>query len=244
MLYNIGQAYYSLRDYAAALRTLEKYVREGGDRIAADRRAQVDRETGELRGRVAHVTIASNVDGVVVALDDTPLASRPAGEALLVGEGRHKLTASRPGFVTATRIVDIAGGDTVTIRLDLTPEAPPPPPVARESSNYTAAAAAGAAGVAGVAVGTVFGVLTMNGKSTLDGECSAAKVCPARAQGDIDAYSRNGVISGVGFGVGAIGLVLGGYLFFHERGKEGPAAARSVLTPWIGPATAGFTGTF
>jgi hypothetical protein len=245
VLYNIGQTQYQLRDYAAALLTLERYVKEGDARIPADRRAQVDREIGELRGRVAHVTLASNVDAVEVSLDDAPLGKTNAREPVLVGAGRHRFTASKPGFLPASKTVDIAGGDAVTVRLELVPEAPPAPPPVRESPSYAGAAIAAGIGVAGIAVGTVFGVLTLNGKSTLDVECGQSKVCPSSAQADVDAYARNGTISGVGFGVGAVGVLLGGYLFFHERAKETSAAAQQArVTPWIGPTGAGLSGAF
>jgi hypothetical protein len=245
VLYNIGQSYYSLRDYAAALTALERYEREGGAQVPAERRPQLEREIRELRGRVAHVTLVTSVPGADVTLDDAPLAGGSEGEPRLVGAGRHRFAASKPGFVTAARVVDVAGGDTLTVRLELLSEssgASTPAPV-RERSNYTGAVVTGIAGVAGVAVGAVFGVLTLNGKATLDGECSGAKVCPSRAQSDIDAYARNGTIAGVGFGVGVVGLGLGAYFFFHERGKEA-ASTQARLAPWIGPGGAGVVGAF
>jgi PEGA domain len=241
VLYNIGQSQYQLRDYVAALKTLEKYVEEGGDRIQADRRSQVDREIGELRGRVAHITVVANVGDADVALDDTALGKASANALLLVGEGRHRLTASRAGFLPATKVVDIAGGDTLTVRLELTAIAASPPPP-RESPSYTGAIVVGTIGVAGVAAGAIFGVLTVNDRSSLNSACTSAKVCPPSSQSDINAYSRDGTISGVAFGVGAVGLIAGGYLYFHARAKEPPAQAS--ITPWIGPGAGGLSGTF
>jgi hypothetical protein len=246
VLYNIGQSYYQLRDYAAALRTLEKYSKDGGDRVAPDRREQIDRELAELRGRVAHVTIVVNVEGADLALDDAPIGKLQPGEPILVGAGRHKLTASRPGFAPGSRTLDIAGGDTVTLRFDLAPQTPTPPPAQmapRESTNYAPALVSAIVGVAGLAAGTIFGVLTIEGKHTLDGECSASKVCPSRAQSDIDAYSRDGTIAGVGFGVGIVGLGLGSYFFFHERGKEG-SSGHAGVEPLLGPGSVGLRGSF
>ena len=247
VLYDLGQAHYQLREYPSALRSLEKYLEQGGDGIAADRRAQVEREVGELRGRVARVTAVSNVDGADLMLDDASLGRTPVSEPLVVGEGRHRLTISKPGYVATTRSLDIAGGDQVTIRLDLTPETPAPPPV-RESPSYTPAIVSGAVGVAGIAVGTVFGVLAVSDKSSLSSECSAAKICPATAQGDIDAFSRNGAVSTVAFGVGIAGLVLGGYFYFHERARDEstgtPRQSGARIAPWIGPGAGGVGGTF
>ncbi len=248
VLYDIGQAQYQLRDYAAALRTLERYTKEGGERMPPDRKAQVDREVVELRGRVAHVTILANVQDADVSLDDLPFGKAPTSEPVLISAGRHKLVLSHPGFGAGTQVVDIAGGDNVTLRFDLQPEAQALPvvPVERPSPNYTAAIVAGTVGLAGIAVGTVFGVLTLNSKSTLDGECNSAKVCNPGSQNDIDAYTRNGSLSGIGFGVGIVGLGLATYAFLHERGKEsGPApAAKLRVTPWITPGLGGLTGTF
>ena len=250
-LYNVGQSQYQLREYPDALRTLERYVKEGGDAIAPDRRAQVDREIGELRGRVSRVVPVSNVDGADVALDDVALGvTTPTKEPLVVGEGRHRLTLTKSGYVTVTKSVDIAGGDSVTIRLDMSPAAPPvhvPPP---EPRSYTAAIVAGIFGGAGIAVGTTFGLLAVSDRSTLRSECNATKVCPSKAQDDIDAFSRNGTISTVGFGVGATGVVFATYFFFHERAQEGPrrldAASNRAATirPWIGPGAGGIVGTF
>jgi PEGA domain len=247
VLYNLGQAQYQLREYPSALKTLERYVREGGDAIAPDRRAQVDREITELRGRVARVTAVSNVDGADIALDDAPVAKTPTTEPIVVGEGRHRLTISRSGYVTTTRVVDIAGGDALTMRLDLIPEAPAGTP-AHESPNYTGAVVGGLFAVAGIAVGTVFGVLAMNDKSALNQACNSDKICPSSSQSDINGLSRNGAISTVGFGVGAAGLLVGGYFFFHERSKEDSSAAPrqsgARITPWIGPGAGGIGGTF
>jgi hypothetical protein len=249
VLYNVGQSHYQLREYATALRTLERYLDEGGDKVAGDRRAEVELELAELRARVAHVTVVANVDDVDVALDDAPLGKASRSEPRLVGEGRHRVTASKPGYTPVSKVVDIAGGDSPTLHFDLTPVAPelPLPPKLptarpRPAANYAASIVTGAVGVAGLAVGTVFGVLTLNDHAALNGECTAAKVCQPKAQGDIDAYARNGTISGVGLGFGVVSLAVSGFLFFRERATEGPAHAE--VLPWIGPGAGGLIGRF
>jgi hypothetical protein len=252
VLYNVGQSYYQLRDYANALRTLERYVQEAGAQIASDRGAQVARELEELRGRVAHVTLNASVEGADISLDDAPLGTSPLAAPVLVGAGRHKITASKAGYAPAIRVVDIAGGDKIAVGLDLVAEAPPPAAAPVESPSYAGAGVVLALGIAGVAVGTVFGVAAIENKSTLNKDCNTQKACPSSEQGDIDAFSRNGAISTVGFGVGAAGLVLGAYLFFHERSKERASTAsgprrpemRPGVTPWLGLGGAGVSGTF
>jgi hypothetical protein len=246
VLYNLGQSYYQLRDYPSALNTMEKYVQVGGANIPADRRSQVDREIGELRGRVAHVTLISNVAGADLTLDDASIGRTPLGTPIVVGEGRHKLTATKLGYVTTNKVVDIAGGDTLSIPIDLAQE--PTPVVVRERRNYAPAVVSGAFGVAGIAVGTVFGVLALGNKSNLNSACNSSKICPSSSQNDIDGLSRNGAISTVGFAVGAAGLLVGGYFFFHEQSKPqdetAPAPPAARIAPWIGPGAGGLIGTF
>jgi len=254
VLYNIGQASYQLRDYANALKTLERYVAAGGASIAPDRRQQVDREMEELRGRVAHVTFLSNVRGAELTLDDVALGATPFAGPELVGAGRHKVTASKVGWGAATRVVDIAGGDNLTIALELREESAPQSRdagalVETHKPSYAPAVVTGAIGVAGVAVGALFGAAAINNHSTLSGECSATRQCPYGSQSEIDAFSRNGLVSTIGFGVGAAGLVVAIVLLVTERaqaGKVPPATGESPVHggPWIGPGGAGLSGAF
>jgi hypothetical protein len=246
VLFNVGQSYYQLREYAGALTTLERYLHESGDHVAADRRAQVDRELLELRSRVAHVALSCNVDGAELALDDVAL-DRASRAPVLVGAGRHKLTATKRGYVTAVRVVDVAGGDEVDVRLDLTPIPREAPPATRASPNYLPAGVAAAFGVAGVTVGAIFGMEAVGNQSTLQGACNASRVCPPSSRDDVNAFSRNTTISTIGFSAGGVGLVVAGYLVMRPPGGEapppsGPAAAG--VSPWIGIGSAGVAGRF
>jgi hypothetical protein len=248
VLYNVGQSYYQLRDYAGALTTLERYLRESGDRVVGERRAQVEHEVQDLRSRVAHVALSSNVEGAELTLDDVTL-DRTARQPLLVGAGRHKLTATKRGYVTATRVVDVAGRDEIDVRLDLARIPQEALPAARPAPNYVPTAVAATFGIAGVAVGAVFGLQAMDNKSALQGECSASKVCPPSARDDVDAFSRNTTASTIAFSTGAVGLVAAGYLLLRAAGGEAPAqggaaGAASSLRAWVGIASAGVAGAF
>jgi hypothetical protein len=243
VLYNVGQSYYQLRDYAGALSTLEKYLRDGGEQIAEDRRTQVQSELRELRGRVAHVAVRSNVAGAELAIDDVQVDRTQPRDALLVGAGRHKLSASKRGYATTSRVVDIAGGDDIEVRLDLAKDARDSAPRS-EAPNYTASVVAATVAGAGVVVGVVFGLQAVGNKSSLAGECNAARVCPSSARSDVDAFSRNTTISTIGFSAGAAAMVAAGYFFFHARASEAPVQAGGRLMPWVGAGSAGVAGTF
>jgi len=118
VLYNIGQVSFQLKDYAGALGALERYLAEGGSSIPASRRAEVHKDLEKLRARVATVEIVTTVPDAEIAIDDVTVGRSPLSRAILVSAGRHKITASRPGFTTSTRVIDVASGDQPKVLLE------------------------------------------------------------------------------------------------------------------------------
>lgn len=246
LLFNIGNSYYQLREYADALRALEQYVREVGSAIPKDAKVQVDREVEDLRGRVAHVTFQSNVAGAELAMDETKVGTLPLAQNQIVSAGRHRLELTKPGYKTLIKDVDIAGGDNVSIPFDLkaedTSSAVAAAPV--EKPNHTASIVVLSVGLAGIVVGTVGGIAALSSKSNLNDQCSG-KTCPRSSQSDVDAFSRNGVISTIGFSVGAAALVAGGLLFWWESSKA-HGSTRTGSNKWltVRPGGAGLVAQF
>lgn len=125
--------------------------------------------------------------------------------------------------------------------------APPPTPVTQapepKSSPPTAAIALLVVGGVGIGVGTVFGVLALGEKSTLDGQCGSTKKACTN-QGDVNALSTDAWVSNVGFGVGIVGLAVGAILLATHHSETASASTKPHVTPWIGLGTAGVGGTF
>lgn len=119
VLYNIGQVYFQLQDYPNALTSLERYVKEGGDQITAKRREEVQRDIDKLRARIANLEVTTNVPDVDIAIDDIPQGKTPLPKPLMVGAGRHRITASKEGFRSVTKVVEVAGADSLKIPLEL-----------------------------------------------------------------------------------------------------------------------------
>jgi hypothetical protein len=117
VLYNIGEAYYQLQNYAAALSTLNRYLAESG--AAAPHRREVEQTIDTLQSRVGKVAITTNVPSCDIAVDDEPVGMTPLAEPILVSIGRRKITVARDGRVAETRFVDVAAGDTVELTLSL-----------------------------------------------------------------------------------------------------------------------------
>jgi hypothetical protein len=126
VLFNIGQVQYLLQDYAGALVSFERYLREGGPNVPSDRRQTVRADVEKLKTRVAYVEVAVNEPGAEVLVDDVIKGTTPLAEPLVVSAGRRKLTVSKQGFAPATRIVDVAGGDAHKLSVELALIAPVP----------------------------------------------------------------------------------------------------------------------
>jgi len=130
VLYNIGQVYFQLTDYPNALMSLERYLKEGGDQVSAKRREEVQRDIDKLRARIANLDITTNVPEVDIAIDDISQGRTPFQKPLMVGAGRHRITASKEGFRSVTKVIEVAGADSLKIPLELQEQrsnTPPPP---------------------------------------------------------------------------------------------------------------------
>ncbi|WP_437798526.1 PEGA domain-containing protein [Sorangium sp. So ce693] len=122
VLYNIAGTCYQLKDYACALRAFEKYLADGGAQIPGSRRAEVERDIAVLRSRVATVEISTSAPGVEISVDGMPVGETPLPEPLLMSAGRRRIVAEAPGRPAVLRVVDVAGGDHVQLKIEL-PEA-------------------------------------------------------------------------------------------------------------------------
>jgi hypothetical protein len=133
VLYNIGQTYYQLQNYAAALVALGRYLTEAGQ--AAPHRREVEQTIDTLQTRVGKVAVTTTQPGCDITVDDEFVGKTPLDEPVLVSIGRRKITALRDARPTESRFVDVAAGDTVKVTLS-----------GAETSARTAAAPASGSG--------------------------------------------------------------------------------------------------
>ena len=119
ILYNLGRLHRKLNDYAAALRAFELYLATGTD-IPNDRKSEVLSEIDTLKARVAIVEIKTNIANAALFLDDMSV-NPPQGGTLAVNPGRHKVAATKAGYVPAMSYVTVVSGDALLVSLDLQP---------------------------------------------------------------------------------------------------------------------------
>ena len=181
--------------------------------------------------------------------------------------GSHQVSASAPGYkpATTTAVVPDGGESAVSLTLVRDPSAsaatgpataPAGAPASTPSSGPSPASSAppggGAnvpaivsfiAGGVGLAAGTVFGLLALSTKSSLDGECGPTKKT-CSSSGDVSSLATDAWVSNVGFGIGIVGAALGTYFLVSHHGGEKTGSASPHVEPWVGLGSAGVGGTF
>jgi hypothetical protein len=235
---------------------------------AAHKRAQ--EALGPALPRIGHLHLhveGAPPDQVTATVDGDPVPSALFDSARPTDPGSHKVAVSAPGFraATATAVVPEGGDSTVSLTLvrdtstaatpgpggapaPAAPTAGPPPPSPASpptqgggGANVPAIVSFAAGGV-GLAVGTIFGLMALSTKSSLDGECGPTKKA-CTSSGDVSNLSTDAWMSNVGFGIGIVGAALGTYFLVSRHGSERTASGPRV-EPWIGLGSAGLGGTF
>jgi hypothetical protein len=117
VLYNVGETQYQLQDYAGALTTFEHFLAESAPADA--HRGEVEADLEVLRARVGHVSVSTMPPGADITVDDQPMGKTPLDRSLLVSIGHRKVVASVPGRPPATRWIDVAADDNLTVTLSL-----------------------------------------------------------------------------------------------------------------------------
>jgi tetratricopeptide (TPR) repeat protein len=139
ILYNRGNCLVMLKREPEAIETFERYLRDGGDQLAEERRSKVRADIESLKLRLGSIALDGAPDGAEVVLDGRLIGRTPIAGPIAAGAGTHDLTvrwsASLPGWSGEVRV--IAGARSVA-KITLAPPpgtpssvgelgAPPPP---------------------------------------------------------------------------------------------------------------------
>jgi hypothetical protein len=216
-------------------------------------------EVGPVSAKIASVVL--RVDGApspTVTLDGQPIAAAALGLKRPVDPGAHVVRAEAQGFKPAEQSFQVAEAGSAEATLTMTMEkadvvaptaqpneAAPAAQTKAKSSRKTLAIVALGVGGAGLVLGGVTGAIALGKHGDLDSQCPDGK-CPDEVKGDVDGYKAMGMLSTVGFIVGAVGVGAGAVLWFTAP-KEQPAAARGgdfTWHPYLTAGGGGVTGSF
>ena len=270
VLYNIGQVFVSLARPVEAVDAYERYLADGGKKVPAARRSEVEQEIARQKARIATVEVRGLPAGATVRLDGNEIGRSPMPGPVRVGVGKHTIAASADGYDPAETAVTVAGEDQKVIELRLTkhavdaPSLPPParvasaepgaPAVASRTIYYVPVAQptrpmsnirllgilSGVAGLAGIGAG---GVCWWVAKTRNDESNANRMSNPANAdtlRGEAGDYVTAGNTL---FIAGGALTVLGVVLFFVGA-PDAPAAPPNVhayLMPALAPGFAGLS---
>lgn len=224
VLYNIGQTYFQLRNYAAALSNFERYKTEAGPSAGHYQEAEKAIET--LKTRVGHVRVVTNEPGAEILIDDELVGKAPL-DKMLVSIGSRKITVIKRGAPPQTRNVEIAVDDNqeVTFLFELATgnsggnANPPPATPAEKKANVVPIIAWTATGVF-TATAVVTGIVALNAQSTLKSEQAKLGVTPARLD---DLHSRMKTFALTTDVLGGVAILAGGaavYFTFFSSPKS------------------------
>ncbi len=119
VLYNIARVREALGHAVQAADAYERYLEEGGDSLSRRRRHEATAALERQRARIAFVTVTTNVDEATVSVDGVDVAETPLSEPLRLSAGEHTIGVRAAGYDSARRAVQVAGGDEVTLDLEI-----------------------------------------------------------------------------------------------------------------------------
>ncbi len=117
VLFNIGLSERRLFKYGESVKTLNKYLSEGGAKVPKDRREAVKKELDAIRELVAEVTIKVEGAPAFVEIDGEKLGKSPFSEPFLIGPGKHTFRAERDGEEPDEKTLELVSVTKVEVAL-------------------------------------------------------------------------------------------------------------------------------
>ncbi len=201
----------------------------------------------------------NDLSAVTVTIDGHPFVDKLDATPLDIPPGQHELTftvANQPPVIWRLFVKEGEKGRHERIVLGppgpvvpATPITPVEPARGGLGPAKLAGIVVGGAGVAGVVVGSVFGLLAASAISAQKSDCPGNGSCPryAQAASDHSTGTTDGTVSTAAFIAGGALLAGGVVLFFTARRPTEPSQTRGlVVTPSVGPGGGGMLlgGTF
>ena len=245
-----GKLVAALHAFENAQAAAERRAAKPGDAQEKEkaRAAEASRRALGLRARVATLAVHAPsgstppseimIDGEVVPLDVAATKDPGGHDVRITIRGREPFTERVVLVEGEHRVLELAAPErSAPVAPVSTSASPVPasPPLAAPTSGggqRTLGFVLGGVGLAGVAVGAVFGFVTISQKKNLENQCPRYPECPtaalAAAHDADDSARRSATVSTVAFIGGAALLAAGVTLYLTApRRRDAPAAALS-----------------
>jgi hypothetical protein len=234
VLFNLGQVSNALSDYTAAQSYFQKYLHDGGDEIDSARRRDVETTLGKLAGRITTLSLSCNVEGAELFVDDTSVGKSPLREPVRVSAGTRHLAAMVPGRPRVTRVIEAAGGETLSVKLELAPAPHELSPMARSTpaTSTVTSSGPGASLWLGIATGALaVGGGVMGTLAAIDGSKYHDALHRMSTPGEInslhDRAQTKGIVTDILLGATVVTGAITVVMLLSEGGEDrAPQAAR------------------
>jgi hypothetical protein len=123
----LAQVHAAMHDYAAAYTANRLYLEQGGDKITPERRQEVTAEMAKLERLVALVTLAVDVRGALIRIDDSNVGQAPLTTPIALNVGPHQVIVSHPAYPDQSRAITAAAGTSERLEFSLTGRQPAAP---------------------------------------------------------------------------------------------------------------------
>jgi hypothetical protein len=176
------------------------------------------------------ITVVDPPPGFAVTLDGVAVEEKAWGFSIVVEPGAHHVDAAGTGVKPVRMEFYLDGGQLKAV--NLVPKqaddgkaraAQAPQPASAPHTMRTAGYVAGAAGIVGLGVFTVAGLVAKSTYDTLSRECGAAGCSDAGHRSDIDRGKSLQTVAIVGLVVGLVGVAAGSTLLLVDSKKHDDA---------------------
>lgn len=130
VLFNIGMSYVALERPVDAVDTLQRYLKESGAELSAERRSAVKEQIEQQKALIAELAILTDVEGASVLVDGHQVGTTPIGQTVRVSRGTHRVIATAEDGARADHTLSVSGGQRheLTLKFASPPKAAPRPP--------------------------------------------------------------------------------------------------------------------
>lgn len=258
ILGNLGLSAMKLERDGEAVEAYEKYLKEGGDQIEKNERAQVERDLATTKAGLVWVTIQANPAGAYFVDERAPSAGglvtnryEASNGPLRIGirSGAHKITAKLEGYADSAWQFQAVPGQEQKHAFELQPPEQAGTPGAAAPATAGGGTAAGpqmerpvpvpvyiTAGLTGaLLIGSgVTGVLALSKKSDFDKANDGTD--PANAQSIKDSGTTLNLITDVLLGGAVVAGAVTAVLYLNRPEVPAEQDTASIrLTPLVGP---------
>jgi PEGA domain-containing protein len=115
----LAQVHAAMRDYAAAYTANRLYLEQGGDKVTPERRQEVADDNARLERLVALVTLAVDVRGALIRIDDSNVGQAPLVTPVALNVGPHQVIVSHPSYPDQSRAITATAGTSERLEFSL-----------------------------------------------------------------------------------------------------------------------------